>query len=545
LPVEFAERKGPRRRASTAGVQATAWGNLEFSVATTPATARHRQLALAVVIAASIAYLAIIPYAHIRLPRIDSFVPTIFAISIVGDLITAVLLFGQYTATRSRPLLVLAGGYLFASIVRAGFVLTFPGAFTPDGLFGAGPQSAAWLGVLSRSGLSIAVAIYAVMTLRARKGLFEEAPASSAVLGSVAIVVIAAFALIYAATAGHDLWPPLLSNDTVLPIGSIVNAAFSITNVVALVLLASTRGKSILDLWLIVAVLATLIESVMIVLFFHELFSLAFYAIRLISLPVTKVVLIVLLWETMRLYTNLAIANRELQRERANRLTNAAVGLAAIAHEIRQPLAGINMTASAGQKILKRSPPDVAGAEEHFRQITHASQRAGEVFTSILGLFRQSDQGRLQALDANEAIVEAAGLMRQQLDEHNIALRTELAPDLPLVRANAGQLRTVILNVMQNSIEAMAPTTGEPRTIRIATSLLGSGAVCISFEDTGPGIVADDLATIFDPFVTTKAQGTGLGLAICKMVIEQHGGALSAGAGGDGGARFEITLPPA
>lgn len=388
------------------------------------------------------------------------------------------------------------------------------------------------------------MAAYAVLTIRARRrSVAEWAPGSHSILSGVIVVAIAAGAIIFALTAGHDLWPAMLSQGGVTPSGNYVNAVVTVIIAVALGLLASTRGKSILDLWLTVAALGMLLESLMVLWLVHERYSLSFYAIRLIALPVSKVVLIVLLWETMRLYTNLAVANRELQRERANRLTNAAAGLAAIAHEIRQPLAGINMTASAGQKFLKRSPPDVSAAGELFGQITHASQRAGEVFTNILGLFRQSD--RLQAVDAAEAIVEATGLMEQQLEEHNVAIRADFAPDLPLVRANAGQLRTVILNVIQNSIEAMAPTTDKPRSIRIATSMLGSGAVCISFEHTGPGIEADDLEHIFDPFVATKAQGTGLGLAICRMVIEQQGGALTAGAGENGGARFEITLPAA
>ena len=135
--------------------------------------------------------------------------------------------------------------------------------------------------------------------------------------------------------------------------------------------------------------------------------------------------------------------------------------------------------------------------------------------------------------------------MQPKLDEHNVAIRIDLAPDLPLVRASAGQLRTVIMSVMENSIAAMAPATDEPRTIRIATSQLGPGAVSISFEGAGPGMGADDLQSMFDPFVTTKAQGTELGLGICRMVIEQHGGALSAAGAENGGTRFEITLPAA
>src|SRR4029078_13510476 len=115
--------------------------------------------------------------------------------------------------------------------------------------------------------------------------------------------------------------------------------------------------------------------------------------------------------------------------------------------------------------------------------------------------------------------------------------------ELPALQGTRGQLREVILNVLQNSIEAMATTTRQ-RVIRVVSARHDSESISLSLQDTGPGIAPDKLASIFDPFVTTKAKGTGLGLAICKMIIEQHGGKLSASSDVQyGGARFEITLP--
>jgi signal transduction histidine kinase len=82
-----------------------------------------------------------------------------------------------------------------------------------------------------------------------------------------------------------------------------------------------------------------------------------------------------------------------------------------------------------------------------------------------------------------------------------------------------------------------------PRVISVITARRGSDSLAISIEDTGPGIAAQKIASIFNPFVTTKAKGTGLGLAICKMIVGQHDGTLSVASDADGGARFEITLP--
>ena len=99
-----------------------------------------------------------------------------------------------------------------------------------------------------------------------------------------------------------------------------------------------------------------------------------------------------------------------------------------------------------------------------------------------------------------------------------------------------------ITRVIAN-IEAMATTTRQ-RVISVVTARHNAGSVSLSLQDTGPGIAPDKLASIFEAFVTTKAKGTGLGLAICKMIIEQHGGKLSASSDTHyGGARFEVTLP--
>ncbi|MET0537319.1 MAG: ATP-binding protein [Xanthobacteraceae bacterium] len=118
-----------------------------------------------------------------------------------------------------------------------------------------------------------------------------------------------------------------------------------------------------------------------------------------------------------------------------------------------------------------------------------------------------------------------------------------LKSDLPTIQGNRRQLREVILNLVQNSIEAMTGVTGR-RIISVVTSRHGANAVSISVQDSGSGIAPDKLTSIFDAFITTKAQGTGLGLAICKMIIDQHGGKLSASSDTQyGGARFEITLP--
>jgi C4-dicarboxylate-specific signal transduction histidine kinase len=311
--------------------------------------------------------------------------------------------------------------------------------------------------------------------------------------------------------------------------------------VLALLLLWSRR-KSVLDLWLMVAVCALIVETATIALLVPVRFSVGWYANRMIPLLVSKVVLIVLLSEMVRLHARLSIANRNLQRERENKLTNAEAVVAAIAHEVRQPLSGITSQAAAGRRFLDRATPDVDAAKRLFERIQAAAFRASEVFESFLSLFRGGKQEH-EPVDMNALTLEAMQLLRKELDDHNIMTRARLASELPVVSGNTGQLREVILNLVQNSIDAMAATTNRPRIISVVTARRGADSIVISLEDTGPGIAPERLASIFDPFVTTKAKGTGLGLAISKMIVEQHGGKLSAASGADGGARFEIALP--
>jgi signal transduction histidine kinase len=192
--------------------------------------------------------------------------------------------------------------------------------------------------------------------------------------------------------------------------------------------------------------------------------------------------------------------------------------------------------------MLDRASPDVVTAKALFGEIKEASFRANEVFASFLRLFGGGNQDR-QAVDVNALTLEAIRLLRKDLDDHSVTASTKLAADLPTVAGNIGQLREVILNLIQNSIDALASSTGGPRVISIETTHIGAGAISISLQDTGPGIDTQRLVEIFDPFVTTKATGTGLGLAICKMIVDHHGGKLSAESSENAGARFMITLP--
>jgi signal transduction histidine kinase len=237
----------------------------------------------------------------------------------------------------------------------------------------------------------------------------------------------------------------------------------------------------------------------------------------------------------------LARANKMLQRERDNKLMNVGAAISAISHELKQPLTAIVTKSSAARRFLERTTPDVPRVQAILGEIVGASFRANEVLENIQGLFSH-DQQPLPT-DLNELVRDSLRLMHEQFERHRVKMLTQLAPDLPAIYAHKGQLQEVIINLMQNSIDAMEAAE-RTRLLRIETERRGEDSIGISIQDSGKGIDARMIDSIFDAFVTTKAKGKGLGLAISKMIIERHGGQLVASsAGNESGAIFEMILP--
>jgi signal transduction histidine kinase len=232
-----------------------------------------------------------------------------------------------------------------------------------------------------------------------------------------------------------------------------------------------------------------------------------------------------------------------LERERDNKLMSAQAIAGAIAHEVRQPLTGIVTNASAALRWLERNPPDHDKLRAALNRIQSNSHRTSEVFDAMRTLFRKGKEGR-ERIDFNEIIVEVLQSLRKELKEHEVETRTELT-ELPPVDGHKGQLRELIFNLVRNAVEAMDTTTDRSRVLRVSTELRGRDTIAIAVEDSGPGIDPQKLESIFTAFLTTKSHGMGLGLAICRVIVEQHGGQLTASSDGKSGTRFQFVLPTA
>lgn len=146
-------------------------------------------------------------------------------------------------------------------------------------------------------------------------------------------------------------------------------------------------------------------------------------------------------------------------------------------------------------------------------------------------------------LDVSDLVREVITLVQRELTSHQVSLRMELAPALPMILGDRVQLQQVIINLVMNGIEAMQSVADRPRELMIRSRQDDTQQVLVSVTDCGVGIAAENADRLFNAFFTTKASGMGMGLSICRSIIEAHGGRLWATANVPHGAAFQFTLP--
>jgi PAS domain S-box-containing protein len=240
-------------------------------------------------------------------------------------------------------------------------------------------------------------------------------------------------------------------------------------------------------------------------------------------------------------------AEEELHKAQADlahvtRVTTLGELTTSIAHEVNQPLAAVAANAEACLRWLDRGTPDLDEARRTVEWIIKDSNRAGEVIRRVRALSSRTETQKAP-LDVNGVVNEVIALLRRELFSHRVSLRMELAPALPVVQADRVQLQQVIINLLMNGMEAMAPVTDRPREMVIQSHQDEAHQVLVSVKDCGIGISADNADQLFNAFFTTKPSGMGMGLSICRSIIEAHGGRLSASGNVGPGATFQFALP--
>jgi signal transduction histidine kinase len=225
----------------------------------------------------------------------------------------------------------------------------------------------------------------------------------------------------------------------------------------------------------------------------------------------------------------------------ANRQATAGELSSSIAHELNQPLGSILTNAETAELMLKSESPDLDEIREILADIKRDDQRAGEVIRRLRSYLTRTPF-EAKNIDLNQVMSEAFKFLSVQAASRNIALYLQTSSAELRIKGDPVQLQQVILNLVVNSMDAMA-TIPYGRTVIGRTELNGGATVEISISDSGPGIPPNKLAQVFDPFFTTKDQGMGIGLSIARTIILAHRGRIWAENQTGGGAAFHFTLP--
>lgn len=508
----------------------------------TPPDRSEIRIGITIVVLIYIGLLAVLPAYDVQVGQIPGFIPTASAILLVCDLITAAILYAQAAVFRSRALTVLASGYVFSGLLFIPYALTFPGAFSPSGLLGAKINTTGWIAVFWRMATPTAVLLYALFKrVDAAAGPVAELPPARILLG-VASAVALAVAVTLLTTLGHDMLPPFFvnRNEVIRPVLVTVNLVVFTLTVAGMVMLFRQQ-KSVLDLWLLVAMSAWLGQSLLNA-FLRSRFSLGAYVFFALAFLSNLIVMLALITESNRLYARLALSTAARDRERDARLMSMDAVAAAIAHEVGQPLTAAKLSASAALRWLTRSRPDTEKAISSLRDAIESDERTFDVIKSIRATFT-TGAGTLSEVSLNNLARETGSLMDRELAARKVSLQLALDDALPPILANRVQIQRVLINLMTNAIESMVATRGREQRITIRTVALDERNVQLDVSDSGDGISPEKIAQIFEPFFTTKSTGTGLGLSLSRTIVEEHGGRIWVSTGEDFGATFHVQMP--
>lgn len=236
---------------------------------------------------------------------------------------------------------------------------------------------------------------------------------------------------------------------------------------------------------------------------------------------------------------------RETELAHLSRVSTMGQMASGLAHELNQPLAAILNYASVCLAYLESGTGTAERGLTALRELMNETRRAGAIISRLRSFVRKQ-QPQAVPVDINELVEESLGILDFELRHQQIRPTMRLARDLPRVLADRIQIEQVLVNLIYNALEAIAPNRSPRNGLAVQTTLLGdTRTIQICVIDSGPGVPPDVLDRLFEPFFSTKSHGLGMGLNISRTIIESHGGTLTGAPNTDGGMKFCFTLPVA
>jgi signal transduction histidine kinase len=556
-----------------------------ISLANLPATAEQRRVVFVIAVLLTMGLVGVMAFAAEPMPRIDGFIPALQSVIFINDLITALLLFSQYSIAPSRALLVLACSYLFTALVVVAHLLTFPGAFAPAGLLGAGPQSTAWLYYIWHVAAPVGVLAYASLKDAGDRNKLKQ-ESRSAAWWSAIIVLALVCALTWLVTQQDRFLPAIMAADGVRAYGALWQALGLLVQLTAAAAIAVlwSRRRSVLDYWLLLVVFAVMIELTCTALFGSARFTLGWYAGRIYSLIVSVAVLVLLLKEIDLLYARLAHSTTEIiHRERALREAKqradlaldelretqanliqseklASLGqlVAGVAHEINTPVGNALTTATVlsdevrnfgdmaltGQVPRARLMQFVERMKEGSHLLSSNLTRAADLVNSFKQVTADQVSSERRKIDMATWTHGLLTSLRPAARKTGHEVTVHCQPGL-MVDTYPGALAQVLSNLFMNAIvHAYAP--GAAGQLRLTITEAKRGSIRITFADDGKGMSPQIQSKVFDPFfTTTRNRGSaGLGLHIVyNLVTRTLKGSIEIASRPGAGTTFTITLP--
>jgi C4-dicarboxylate-specific signal transduction histidine kinase len=224
-----------------------------------------------------------------------------------------------------------------------------------------------------------------------------------------------------------------------------------------------------------------------------------------------------------------------------DRALTAGAMSSSIAHELNQPLTAIMNNAEAAAMLLNADPLDREELKAIVSDIRRDDGRAADIIKHLRMLLRQSEL-KPENLILNDVLADSVGLIEGQANDNGVSLQTDIPATTVRVRADYVHLQQVILNLALNAIEAMRAVPSRQRLLQVRLRTMDGSKAIVSVADSGPGIPPEKMGTIFNPFVTTKAEGTGLGLSIAHTILHTYGGRIWAESNVGQGAVFHFSL---